>query len=73
MLSSSAPDDYITTSTELTVNSTRGRSCVNITLVDDELYDNIISFRVVLASNDSAVTLTRDRSRVSVNIHESDG
>lgn len=72
MLSSLAPEDYITTSVEFSI-SVRRSYCLRITLVDDEVYDNVfntMSFRVVLESNDSVVSFGSD---ASVSIQENDG
>ena len=77
-LNSLAPDDYIATSTRITISGAFGRFgrfCANIILVDDNLHDSIFGsmfFRVSLESNDPAVNFFFP-SRVSVFISENDG
>ena len=58
---------------ELAINSTHRSFCVNISFPEDDLFNERISFWVVLQSNDFGVSLRHGRDRVAVNIIDNDG
>lgn len=65
--------DYVdATSMMLQFSSTSSKSCVNITIVNDNLYENTESFRVALNTSDPDAVLTPDEATVIIDDNNSE-
>ncbi len=59
--------DYAPTNLQLIFQSQQPvPACVNITILDDDVLEDIEEFTVVLSSNDSAVVITRNTTTIFI-------
>ena len=61
-----APDDYVDVLSELTLDGSRARSCVNVTVLDDDILEPTEELVAVLTEDDTRVEVDRDQAIVQI-------
>lgn len=58
--------DYVTSSVDLTLDGASSRNCTNVTIIDDDISENIEDFLVSLTEEDPGVEVDRDEATVQI-------
>ena len=61
-----APDDYVSTSSDLTFSQSSSRECVNVSIVNDDELENEEEFRLTLTTGEDKVNLIPDSTTVRI-------
>ena len=67
-----SPQDYTAQSTGLTFSASSTRACVDIDIVDDEIFEVDETFFGSLVSSDAAVNIDPNRQQTTVQINDED-